>query len=337
MQVKAESIRGPATMLVLGVVVLVLAATAHAAQSPFGIATPDGGSGGFGGPLAPIFGWIAARQAEFYRELTTSLVLIKESYSAAWLLLGLSFAYGVFHAAGPGHGKAVITSYLIASGDRIRRGIVLSFAAAFVQAAVAVALVAIASMVFRATALTMTGATDWLEIASYALIVMVGAWLLWTKALNRGSHHHHHDHILPGGDEGRSGRHPVADGQDPKAHGENATPRHGSIFVRPTSAVVAVGIRPCSGAIIVLVYALSQGLFAVGVAATFFMALGTGLAVALLAILATSAKGLAVRLASAESNLAGRITRGIEIGGAGAVLLFGLFLLGGALSAGWPN
>lgn len=336
---KAECIPRPAKIFLLGVVVLALTATADAAQSPFGIASPDGGGGGFGGPLAPVFGWIAARQTEFYRELTTSLASVKQSYSAAWLLLGLSFAYGVFHAAGPGHGKAVITSYLIASGDRIRRGIALSFAAAFVQAAVAVALVAIASMVFRATALTMTRATDWLEIASYALIVVVGAWLLWTKALNRGGHHHHHyhDHFLPLGEEGRSGHHPVADGQDPKAHGENATPRHRSIFVRPTSAVVAVGIRPCSGAIIVLVYALSQGLFAVGIAATFFMALGTGLAVALLAILATSAKGLAVRLSSADSGFAVRITRGIEIGGAGAVLLFGLFLLGGALSAGWPS
>lgn len=318
---------------------LVLIGTAGAAQSPFGVATPDGGGSGFGGPFASVFGWIAARQGEFYRQLTASLSSIKESGSAAWLLLGLSFAYGVFHAAGPGHGKAVITSYLIASGDTARRGVALSFAAAFVQAAVAVAVVTVASIILRATAMTMTRATDWLEIASYALIVIVGAWLLWTKAFGHGHRHQHHPHHLDADVRERNSGHNHGDAHLHiyKHDGNEAVSVRGSIFARPISAILAVGIRPCSGAIIVLVFALSQGLFAVGVAATFFMALGTGLAVALLATLAVSAKGLALRLSAAESGLAMRITRGIEIGGAGAVLLFGLLLLGGALSAGLPN
>ena len=101
--------------------------------------------------------------------------------------------------------------------------------------------------------------------------------------------------------------------------------------MRAWSAILAVGIRPCSGAIIILVFALSQGLLLAGVAATFVMALGTGLTVAILATIAVSAKGLAMRFADAESGRGSTVLRVIEIGGALAVLLFGVLLLGGAL------
>ena len=91
-------------------------------------------------------------------------------------------------------------------------------------------------------------------------------------------------------------------------------------------------MRPCSGAIIVLVFALSQRMFAVGVASTLVMAVGTGITVAVLATLAVSAKGLAVRLAGAESTAAYRIVRGLEIAAAGLVFVLGVVLLGGALA-----
>ena len=105
--------------------------------------------------------------------------------------------------------------------------------------------------------------------------------------------------------------------------------------MRSWSAVLSVGVRPCSGAIIILVFAWSQALFAAGVAATFIMALGTGLTVAALATLAVSAKGIALRLADAGTGGAAvlLVARGIEIAGAAAVLLLGLFLLGGALGS----
>ena len=115
--------------------------------------------------------------------------------------------------------------------------------------------------------------------------------------------------------------------------GEPTAARPG--LMRAWSAVLSVGIRPCSGAIIILVFAWSQGLFAAGVAATLIMALGTGLTVAALATLAVSAKGVALRLANGGTGaaMALRIARGVEIAGAAAVLLLGLFLLGGALSS----
>ncbi|MCP4385436.1 MAG: nickel/cobalt transporter [Hyphomicrobiales bacterium] len=307
--------------------VALFVAPALAAQSPFGIGTPDGPGGGFGGPLGPLFAWIAAQQSAFYRSLTATLSQIKESGTAVWLLLGLSFLYGVFHAAGPGHGKAVITSYVIASGETVRRGVIISFAAAFVQALTAIVVVGIAAAILNVTAQTMTAATDWLEIASYGLIVAVGLWLLWTKTFGGGHHHHHHG--PDDGDHHHDHRHhhhaEPAQATDPAGRSRNP-------MVRAWSAIVGVGIRPCSGAIIVLVFALSQGLFAAGIAATFVMALGTGITVAALATIAVSAKGLALRFAGADSRAGAWVLRGIEVGGAVLVLLLGLLLLGGALS-----
>src|SRR6266700_8070734 len=141
------------------------------------------------GPAAPprppaldgIAGFILAKQAEFYRALAGMIRAAKADGSAALSLLGLSFAYGVFHAAGPGHGKAVISSYLVANEETWRRGIALSFASALLQASVAVAIVGIAAVLLGATAKMMGDTVRLIETASYALIMAVGARLLWVK------------------------------------------------------------------------------------------------------------------------------------------------------------
>ena len=167
----------------------------------------------FGGPRPPaepqvggIIGWILAKQSEFYREMSSTIRAAKSDGSAVWTLLGISFAYGIFHAAGPGHGKAVISSYLVANEETARRGIVLSFASALLQALVAVALVAVLAWLLSSTAKTMCSAEKAIEIASYALIAAFGARLVWTKgggfmralqakpAPAMAAAHHHHDH-----------------------------------------------------------------------------------------------------------------------------------------------
>ena len=326
-----------------------VAGAAHAA-SPFGIATPDSSGGaGFGGPLGPFFVQVAYYQSIFYKGLTSALTDIKANGWAAWLLMALSFAYGVFHAAGPGHGKAVISAYMVSSGETAKRGIALSFMAAFVQALSAVLIVSIAAVIFHVTAVTMTKATDWFETLSYALVALVGGWLLWSKTFGGGHHHHHHHHVP--GDAHDDHTHHDHDGHEhAHDHGHHDHDHHHhdhaqaepaavagpadsflEMLTRAWSAILAVGVRPCSGAIIVLVFALSQGLYLAGVAATFVMALGTGLTVASIAVLAVSARGVAVRLAGIDSPLTGRLVRVAEILAAAAVLVLGLVLLGGSL------
>src|SRR4051812_41327264 len=113
----------------------------------------------FGGPRKAaepqIVGWLLAKQSEFYREMSATIRAAKSDGSAVWTLLAISFAYGIFHAAGPGHGKAVISSYLVANRETARRGIALAFASALMQALVAILIVGVCAWALNATAKTM--------------------------------------------------------------------------------------------------------------------------------------------------------------------------------------
>ncbi|WP_201456085.1 nickel/cobalt transporter [Bradyrhizobium macuxiense] len=343
---------------VLGAVIL-LDGVLHTllAQNPFGApraAEPQGG----------LVGWLLAKQSEFYREMSTTIRAAKSDGSAVWTLLAISFAYGIFHAAGPGHGKAVISSYLVANRETARRGIVLSFASALMQSLVAVVIVGVFAWLLNATAKTMCGAEKAIEIASYALIAAFGARLLWVKGRGliralqmprpalamAGAHQHGHDHHDHGHDHHHHDAHEHHDhdhhhdhGHDPNhVHDEHCGHSHGPTpaelagpggWRRGLSAIFAVGIRPCSGAILVLVFALAQGLFWAGIAATFVMGIGTAITVAAIAIVAVSARGVAEKLSAARDGGGMLIMRGVEFVAAALVLLFGLGLLFGYVAA----
>lgn len=308
----------------------------HALAQPFGMTRvpPPAGFGGFGG-------WILAEQAAFYRMLSGAIRAAKADGSAAYTLLGISFLYGIFHAAGPGHGKAVISSYLVANDETWRRGVALSFAAAALQALTAVVIVGIAAVLLDATAKTMGDTVRVVEIVGYALIVLIGLRLLWVKgraflhlawprqhahhAHSHAHHRHHHRHDHAGADEASAWGH---------AHAPEPAELGGRHWLRQgLSAVVAVGLRPCSGAIIVLVFALAQGLFWTGVAATFAMGLGTAITVAAIASIAVAARGFAGRLAKSKPGTGLLILRGLETAAAVAIVLFGVLLLTGYMAS----
>ena len=161
-------------------------ASAFAQVGPFGGLRPP--------PADGVVGWILTKQALFYRALSGLIRAAKTDGSAYWGLMGISFVYGIFHAAGPGHGKAVISSYLLANEETWRRGIALSFASALLQALTAVVVVAVAAIVIGATAKMMGDTVRIIEIVSYALIVLLGARLLWVK----GRGFLHALHTVPG-------------------------------------------------------------------------------------------------------------------------------------------
>jgi nickel/cobalt transporter (NicO) family protein len=326
---------------------------------PFGVAR-----GAAQPEIGGFAGWILHKQAEFYRMLSGLIRAAKADGSAAYTLLGISFLYGIFHAAGPGHGKAVISSYLVANNETWRRGVVLSFASAILQAFTAVAIVGIAAAMLGATAKAMGDTVRVIEIVSYALIVLIGLRLLWVKGraflrLLRGSadagpshdhahihahdhhhghnhdHNHNHDHHHDHHHHGHAHAHDHHDhGDEASAWGHAHAPEPQELtgrhwFRRGLSAIVAVGLRPCSGAIIVLVFALAQGLFWIGVASTVLMGIGTAITVAAIATLAVGARGLAGRLAKSKPGAGMILIRGLETAAALVIVLFGTALLTG--------
>ncbi|MGN6460877.1 MAG: nickel/cobalt transporter [Pseudolabrys sp.] len=328
---------------VAALAVMLVAVDAFA--QPFGMPRTPAAESGFAQ-------WIITQQAAFYRSLAGAIRAAKLDGSAAWALMGLSFAYGVFHAAGPGHGKAVISSYLVANDETWRRGVVLSFASALLQAVVAVAIVGIAAVLLGMTSSAMGETVRWIEVVSYALIALIGARLLWVKggALWRalrasrdayahhdhghhhGHHHahHHHDHDHHHGD--------ACDHDHASAWGHAHGPEPRQLagpggWRRGLAAIVAVGLRPCSGAIIVLVFALAQGIFLIGMAATLVMGLGTAITVTAIALLAVGGRGLASRLAKAKPGIGMILLRALETAAAVLVLAFGVLLLLGYLAS----
>src|SRR5579885_1963517 len=164
-----------AGLCVLCIVLAAVAADVVLAQ-PFGIAHRSGPP-----HLGPFAGWILDKQAEFYRMMSGAIRAAKKDGTAAWTLLGISFLYGIFHAAGPGHGKAVISSYLVANNETWRRGVALSFIAAVIQSLTAVAIDGIAAILLGATAKMMGDTVRVVEIVGYAMIVVIGLRLLWVK------------------------------------------------------------------------------------------------------------------------------------------------------------
>ena len=154
-----------------------VAGAALAQGTPFGAPHPAGAASSGSG----LVGWIFAEQAAFYRSLSGYIRASKDDGAAMWALFGISFLYGIFHAIGPGHGKAVISSYLVANEETWRRGVVLSFVSAAVQSLVALVIVLIAAILVEATAKTIGWTVHVVEIVSYALIILIGLRLLFVK------------------------------------------------------------------------------------------------------------------------------------------------------------
>ena len=122
---------------------------------PFAVGGYEGGGASTG-----LTGWLLNQQSELTHLMSAHLKALSADPHAFWGLAGLGLLYGVFHAAGPGHGKAVIASYMMASDRAVKRGVALAFLAALMQGAVAVALVGVAALVFNATAREMNIVAD---------------------------------------------------------------------------------------------------------------------------------------------------------------------------------
>ena len=202
--------RTAAAFLLLAVALLVVTAAAHAEAkplSPFAAQTgsrqsapaappstfaPPSAPSAFGPPqaaplhapgaLGAIVSWVVDTQQTMQGELATGVMRLKteNAFAAAVGLAALSFLYGVIHAVGPGHGKTIISSYVVANEETVRRGVLISFIAAAMQAVTAVALVGVLAIALNASGMAIKSWSLQLESVSYALIALVGLWLLTT-------------------------------------------------------------------------------------------------------------------------------------------------------------
>ena len=274
--------------------------------------------------------WVRDKQQEFYGAMSGALRSIRtgSSTTAAWTLMLLSFGYGIFHAAGPGHGKTVISAWLLATEHELKRGVVIAFLSSLIQAMVAIVLISILLLVVASAGRTARDVAGFLESASYAMIGAMGLYLIWTALRPHGSveprdHKHHPDHA-----HGHDGH--VHDEHCGHAHAPEAKQVRGEwSLAKAFSLSFAVGIRPCTGSLLVLILANALGIYWAGVASTLVMAVGTFLTVSIIAGLAVYSRKLAMRLASRDDRWLGwfaftlRLGGGLAIAGLGGLLFMG--------------
>jgi ABC-type nickel/cobalt efflux system permease component RcnA len=381
MQLTSGAKRKALAVALLAALALAVLAEPSLAKSSLGIGTAETVSQP-SGPLAGLFIEINAYQRQFFAALREALVGMRQGAGGVWFLVGLSFVYGIFHAAGPGHGKAVISSYLLANEVQLRRGIALSFVSALLQAVTAFVVVGVGWFLLRGTGVSMTDTTNWLEIASFVLIIAFGCGLLLRKIWRLVQRARRPAAMAVSGS--RLGAAGTASGLafagSPSAamgpmrlrgSGMAAAPLRAGPIMRPASAslspdvcidaaedcdcgrahmpdprtlgasrlslgsaasaVFAVGLRPCTGAIVVLTFALLNGLYLGGILSVAAMALGTAITVSAIAALAVFAKDVALRFGAAGGRR-GLVLDAVELLGALLVIALGVALLGGALA-----
>ncbi|MEZ8227983.1 nickel/cobalt transporter [Vibrio splendidus] len=311
-------------------------------------------------------------QREVNSELADLLYEAKSNpWGAGSYLIGFSFIYGMLHSLGPGHGKVIVSTYLATHPTKAKASLVLTVVSAFLQALVAILLVSVLLWGFSASMRVVNDKANMFVSLSFALVAVVGTLICWkalkniystmrkpqltlrvkaitplatgavssvpvhtsmalrssgsrimgaTNALQAADHTHaDHSHADCG-----CGHQHVA---DPEAINKAST------FREYAGIIVTIGIRPCTGAIMVLLFANMVGLYWMGVLSAFAMAVGTALTTSLIAMMTLTGKHLVKRyLAAGNKNsseslkVAGHY---LQLFGGILLVLIGLLLMNG--------
>ncbi len=298
--------------LILALLLVVLSWPALAGSSPF----QQQGMADEATAWEQAVTWVWTQQRRFHRRLTNELRRFSSSETSGWLLILVSFLYGIFHAAGPGHGKAVLTTYLLTQDQQLKRGLAMATAAALMQGVTAIllvyGLVIVAGWIPRET----QTAVDWTARVSFGLLMLIGAYLLAFGAKCAYNAYTNSRPRQKGGGICNCEHTPSA-----QQIGETRSLR------TAIGIVMAIGLRPCSGAVLMLIFAHVMKLTWAGVAAVIAMSIGTAITVSTLALLAIHARRWAVALTENRSPLWGVAGGGMTLLGGTLVFAIGLSLL----------
>ena len=234
-----------------------------------------------------------------------------------FVALGFGFGYGALHALGPGHGKLVISSYFLANGGKIREGVWMGTQIALIHVASAIVIVMAAQLVL--TSLAVSGADQYrpVRLVSYAAIATIGIYMLWTAAkkwiahrkhkAHAHTHHHANDHAHDHG------------GCSCALHQTDAN----GITKRRSLISLMVGVVPCTGAVLVMLFALANDMVFMGVLVVLAISVGMAATMASLGIASVWLRRSVLEKSGANSGVMAinfELLGGFLIFGIGAVL-----------------
>jgi ABC-type nickel/cobalt efflux system permease component RcnA len=279
---------------------------------------------------ADIARMAAGFQREFQNQMAGAVRALKSGDTAAYVtLFSGAAAYGFFHAVGPGHGKALIGGVGLGSAVTAKRLLGLSVVSSLLQSLWAIVLVYGGFWLVSVSARQMTGlAENLLAPMSYVAIAGVGAILVvrggrvfWAQTRGRADthSHQHHDHDHHGHDHAESCG----------CGGHGPTPEQVSKLTSPrdTIALIAsIAIRPCTGAIFLLVITWQMDLLLAGAGAAIVMGVGTASFTSLVAISSVAARAVTLSSAS-QGEIVMRLAALLQITAGGFVIWISILLL----------
>lgn len=268
-----------------------------------------------------------------------------DAYKYGGALVILSFVYGVFHAIGPGHGKAVIVTYLGSNKQSVWKGIFISFTAAILQSVIAVLLVSTLARFLKFKLADVQGYGADIASVSYLLVILLGCmvlvgfvkrWIALRRAMPKSKPRDANSRL-------HEQTHPLVQSQDhDHAHGHSHAhtheqdagcgcshshlPSQDESVWQTLMVILSMGCRPCSGAIVVLIYAHLVGVYSFGMLATLLMGVGTGLSISLIAVGTLYARSLLERFIQVSDNetVHSASAYDVYLRGIGGVVLVGL-------------
>lgn len=247
-------------------------------------------------------------QRDLHEKMSRLTEITKEDndLSVLFLLIGISFIYGAIHALGPGHGKFIATSYFLSRQVSLTKGLVMGTLIAILHAGSAIILVLIIYLIIHGSYLSsLEDISRVIRIVSFTLIMLIGIYL-----------------VIAAIRESRKKRFPINKNTN-RINLENK-----NIF----SVALAVGIVPCPGAVLVLLFSLSMGILGIGVLLTMAMAVGMAVTISTFASLAIVARQGLTRIVPVNSKEARILQSGLRLFGSLLIFLIGLFLLLGSLN-----
>ena len=274
------------------------------------------------GPVAAVGRALLTFQREANRLIAQHMRAIRDGETSLPLLIGmaLAFAYGVVHALGPGHGKLVVVSYFLAREARIGRGLLMGLQIAVFHVISALAVVALADLVLRQAFGGPPGEVAGLRLASYGLIAAIGLVML-AQAVRRAR-------LRRAGIEVAAccghGHEPAA--PHPHRHGAAAPDK-----AQQGALSLGVGLVPCTGAVLILLYAMANDILYAGMLLVGAIAAGMAITMGALGLLSVVARRTVAARVAAGGSGERRFAAAMDYAGALAITLIGGALFWAAL------
>lgn len=316
---KAALIRGLAVALLVAFVLVFTNASAQA-PNPFRPAPSAPATAQAAPPPAAqeeatlysrAIAWSIDFQRTMVRDIGRHMAAIRDGTSSTALLVGIGFAflYGVIHTLGPGHGKMIVASYFVGREARIARGLLMGVQIAVTHVVSAIALVLLVDITFRQMLGGEPAESWWIRLFSFGLIAAIGTIML-IRAIRGGEHSHDHGH---------------GHAHDHHHHGHSHDKRQQGMLA------LLAGLVPCTGAILIMLFALANGIVVAGVAMVVAISAGMALTMAAIGVAAILVRRVALLVTGEGSRRGYIVARALEYAAALMILAIGLSFLAGTL------